>query len=141
MQKQLYKLFFIASLLLATSSFAYSIDPSSKEVEQRIKQPVRKKDILDINSIKNKHLDISYAPISEAQKLDIYLPDEKKEKYPVIIFIHGGAWMSGDKRENFSLPILRGLKEGYAVISINIDLVEKRHFLLLLKMLKLLFVL
>ena len=128
MQKQLYKLFFIASLLLATSSFAYSIDPSSKEDEQRIKQPVRKKDILDINSIKNKHLDISYAPISEAQKLDIYLPDEKKEKYPVIIFIHGGAWMSGDKRENFSLPILRGLKEGYAVISINYRLSGEATF-------------
>lgn len=128
MQKQLYKLFFIASLLLATSSFAYSIDPSSKEDEQRIKQPVRKKDILDINSLKNKHLDISYAPISEAQKLDIYLPDEKKEKYPVIIFIHGGAWMSGDKRENFSLPILRGLKEGYAVISINYRLSGEATF-------------
>lgn len=128
MQKQLYKLFFIVSLLLAASSFAYSIDASSKEDEQRIKQPVRKKDILDINSIKNKHLDISYAPISEAQKLDIYLPDEKKEKYPVIIFIHGGAWMSGDKRENFSLPILRGLKEGYAVISINYRLSEEATF-------------
>lgn len=119
MKKQLHKILFMAALLLATSSFIYSIDTPSKENKEKVEHQIKKKDILDITSIKNKYLDISYAPISEAQKLDIYLPNEKKEKYPVIIFIHGGAWMSGDKRENFSLPILRGLKEGYAVVSIN----------------------
>lgn len=130
MQKQFKRIFFITALLLATSSFAYSVNTNtlSKENNQKVEQPVKKKDILDIDSIKNKYLDITYAPISEAQKLDIYLPDVKKEKYPVIVFIHGGAWMSGDKRENFSLPILRGLKEGYAVASINYRLSGEATF-------------
>lgn len=128
MQKLFNKIFLITAILL-TSSFTYSVNTNPNKNDQHyLEQPVRKKDILDINSIKNKQLDISYAPISEAQKLDIYLPDEKKEKYPVIIFIHGGAWMSGDKRENFSLPILRGLKEGYAVISINYRLSGEATF-------------
>lgn len=128
MKKQLHKILFMAALLLAISSFIYSIDTPSKENKEKVEHQIKKKDILDITSIKNKYLDISYAPISEAQKLDIYLPNEKKEKYPVIIFIHGGAWMSGDKRENFSLPILRGLKEGYAVVSINYRLSGEATF-------------
>lgn len=89
---------------------------------------INKKDVLNINSIKNKYLDLKYSDISESQKLDIYLPEIKKAKYPVIVFIHGGAWISGDKRENFSLPILRGLKEGYAVVSINYRLSGEATF-------------
>ena len=51
---------------------------------------INKKDVLNINSIKNKYLDLKYSDISESQKLDIYLPKIKKAKYPVIVFIHGG---------------------------------------------------
>ena len=69
--------------------------------------------------IKRKFLDVSYAPLSPAQKLDIYLPDDGEETVPVIIAIHGGAFMGCDKADLQVLPMLEGLKRGYAVVSIN----------------------
>lgn len=73
----------------------------------------------DLSSIKNKYLDISYATLSKAQRLDIYQPDKISGLLPVIISIHGGAFMMGDKRDSQVQPMLAGLKRGYAVISIN----------------------
>ena len=73
----------------------------------------------DVSAIKNKYLDILYANASEAQKLDIYLPDEINGKLPVIVSIHGGAFMMGDKRDGQVKPMLEGIKRGYAVVSIN----------------------
>lgn len=69
--------------------------------------------------IKRKWLNISYATLSSAQKLDIYLPDEGDGPFPVIISIHGGAFMFGDKADGQLNPMLEGLKHGYAVVSIN----------------------
>ena len=69
--------------------------------------------------IKSKWLNISYATISPAQKLDIYLPDEGNAPFRVIISIHGGAFMFGDKADEHVNPMLEGLKHGYAVVSIN----------------------
>lgn len=70
-------------------------------------------------SIKRKWVDIAYASLSPAQKLDIYLPDEGDGPFPVIISIHGGAFMFGDKADGQLNPMLEGLKHGYAVVSIN----------------------
>lgn len=50
-------------------------------------------------SIQKEHLDISYATGSNAQKLDIFLPDTIKPKSPVLVWIHGGGWKGGDKSE------------------------------------------
>jgi len=73
---------------------------------------------VDVSYIKNKFLDIPYATISEAQKLDIYLPDDGDRPFPVILYIHGGGFMAGDKRQ-YVQSALKGLKRGYAVVSIN----------------------
>ena len=64
-------------------------------------------------------LDIPYAGLSKAQKLDIYLPEEGSGPFPVIVSIHGGAFRFGDKGDNQVIPMLEGLKRGYAVVSIN----------------------
>jgi acetyl esterase/lipase len=69
--------------------------------------------------IKRKWLNISYANVSAAQKLDIYLPADSAASYPVIISIHGGAFMYGDKADDQLNPMLEGLKRGYAVVSVN----------------------
>ena len=69
--------------------------------------------------IKRKWLNISYATISPAQKLDIYLPEQGNGPFPLIISIHGGAFMFGDKADEQVNPMLEGLKHGYAVVSIN----------------------
>ena len=69
--------------------------------------------------IKRKWIDIAYANQSQAQKLDIYLPEEGDGPYPVILSIHGGAFKSGDKGDGQVNAMLEGLKRGYAVVSIN----------------------
>ena len=71
------------------------------------------------SNIKRKWLNISYATISPAQKLDIYLPEEGNGPFPVIISIHGGAFMFGDKADEQVTPMLEGLKHDYAVVSVN----------------------
>jgi acetyl esterase/lipase len=75
--------------------------------------------LIDVSSIKNKHLDIPYAAKSNAQTLDIYLPDKGNGPFPVILSIHGGAFKMGDKRDGQVMPMLTGLHRGYAVVSIN----------------------
>lgn len=69
--------------------------------------------------IKRKYLDITYANASTSEKLDIYLPDEGNGPFPVIVSIHGGAFMIGDKGDIQVTPMLTGIKRGYAVVSIN----------------------
>jgi acetyl esterase/lipase len=66
-----------------------------------------------------KMFDLSYASLSTAQKLDIYWPEEGNGPFPVILAIHGGAFMGGDKRDVQLTPMLEGLKRGYAVVSMN----------------------
>lgn len=79
-------------------------------------QPTRK---ANTDAIKKKWLDIPYATVSPTQKLDIYLPEGENGPYPVIVSIHGGAFMFGDKADGQLNPMLEGLKQGFAVVSIN----------------------
>ena len=84
--------------------------------------------ILDTSHIEHHWLDIPYANQSDAQKLDIYLPIDGDGPFPVIIYIHGGAWQMWDKRDVQLLPILKGLVHGYAVVSINYRLSQEAIF-------------
>jgi acetyl esterase/lipase len=69
--------------------------------------------------IKRKMFDISYADLSPAQKLDIYWPEKGDGPFPVIISIHGGAFMGGDKRDVQVTSMLKALKRGYCVVGVN----------------------
>ena len=73
----------------------------------------------DTSHIKRKFLNLSYAHVSPAQMLDVYLPEQGEGPFPVIIAIHGGAFMGCDKADLQVLPMLEGLKRDYAVVSIN----------------------
>lgn len=73
----------------------------------------------DTSSVKTKYLDLAYANQSDAQKLDIYLPNEGTGPFPVIISVHGGAFMMGDKADGQLTPMLAGLDRGYAVVGVN----------------------
>jgi acetyl esterase/lipase len=51
------------------------------------------------------------------QVLDLFLPEQPSEKpLPLMIWIHGGAWMAGDQA---SPPVLYLVKQGFAVASIQ----------------------
>jgi acetyl esterase/lipase len=88
-------------------------------------QPI---EVANTDHVKVKMLDIPYADRSPAQQLDIYLPDEGSGPYPVIVSIHGGAFMGGDKADVQVLPMLSGLQRGYAVVSINYRLSGEAPF-------------
>jgi acetyl esterase/lipase len=71
------------------------------------------------NHIRRRYLDIPYANLSLSQELDIYLPHEGEGPFPVILSLHGGAFMGCDKSDMQVLPMLQGLKRGYAVAALN----------------------
>lgn len=75
----------------------------------------------------NHILDIAYGEHRE-QKLDLYLPEKGKGPFPVIIFLHGGAFMYCDKRGSQVRPFLRALKNEYAVISANYRLAPETKY-------------
>lgn len=68
-------------------------------------------------------LDIAYGP-DPAQRLDAYLPKGQRNA-PVIFLIHGGGWMSGDKREHIDPKIEFWTRRGYVVVSANYRLVPR----------------
>jgi acetyl esterase/lipase len=77
------------------------------------------KPIVDVSEIERKFLDISYASESPNQRLDIYLPPEGEGPFPTVIFVHGGAFIMGDKRDTQLYQVLGGLGRGYAVVSVE----------------------
>lgn len=94
-----------------------------KVVEENIRIPKANTDY-----IRRKYLNISYADLSETQKLDIYLPDEGDGPFPVIVSIHGGAFAIGDKDDIQIEPMLKGLRRGYAVVGVNYRLSGEAKF-------------
>jgi acetyl esterase/lipase len=44
--------------------------------------------------------------------LDIYLPDNGQGPFPVILQIHSGAFVEGDKRDSQLSPVLPALDRG-----------------------------
>lgn len=82
----------------------------------------------DVEGIRRKFLDLPYADHSPAQKLDIYLPEEGEGPFPVILSIHGGAFLAWDKSDSQVEPMLHGLRRGYAVVAANYRLSFEARF-------------
>ena len=77
---------------------------------------------------KRTYLNVEYAPNGhERQKMDIYLPEPGKNARPVpiVVWIHGGAWLAGNKK---NCPSRVFLKYGFAVASINYRLSQHAIF-------------
>jgi acetyl esterase/lipase len=52
-------------------------------------------------------------------KLDLFLPAERKE-YPVIVFVHGGAWVHGDKQRSLYRNLaLNWARKGIGTVMVN----------------------
>jgi dipeptidyl aminopeptidase/acylaminoacyl peptidase len=60
------------------------------------------------------------------QKMDVYLPAARTQAdTPLLIYIHGGAWIDGDKSEFLQIkPILEQEFPGYAFVSLNYRLFD-----------------
>jgi acetyl esterase/lipase len=71
-------------------------------------------------SVAPNHQDLAYATLSSAQKLDLYLPTTGSGPFPLVIMVHGGGFMFGDKADGGGLTGVDALlSAGYAVASIN----------------------
>jgi acetyl esterase/lipase len=66
----------------------------------------------------------------ESLKLDFAKPSLcRSEKVPLIVYVHGGGWTSGDKAGAFSLPTINMAFElGFAVAAINYRLAPQNRF-------------
>lgn len=72
--------------------------------------------------------DVEYARAGDISlRLDLYLP-EGEGPHPLIVWIHGGAFRSGDKGGIFWSPMPRQTERGYAVASINYRLSGQAAF-------------
>lgn len=79
---------------------------------------------------------ISYKKDAQGKdlQLDIYRPkNSTSEKLPVVVFLHGGAWILGDKiipPDNYvEQTILKLIEKNYIVLSVNYRLVNDQiHF-------------
>jgi len=76
-------------------------------------------DMVDVSRVKRKWLDVAYDSRSPSQVLDIYLPEEGEGPFPTYIFIHGGAFITGDKQDLQFLLAADGVNRGYAVVSVE----------------------
>lgn len=73
--------------------------------------------------------DLSYVNDgNNAHKLDLYVPNGAASPVPLIVFIHGGGWQSGDKQLGPNSYPLRYARSGYAVASINYRLSDEAIF-------------
>jgi acetyl esterase/lipase len=73
------------------------------------------------------HTNLEYVPGGhERQRLDLYVPAKADTPRPVVVWIHGGAWMGGSK--DGGVPALPLVGKGYAVASINYRLSQHGVF-------------
>lgn len=69
--------------------------------------------------------DIKYVRVDDqALRLDLHLPDAKARS-PLIVWVHGGAWRSGSKKD---MPLGKLVEEGYAVASVDYRLSPQAKF-------------
>jgi acetyl esterase/lipase len=69
--------------------------------------------------------DVEYARVGEhSLKLDLYLPIEK-QRPPLIVWVHGGAWRSGSKS---NMPLTKLVEERYAIASVDYRLSTQAKF-------------
>lgn len=104
---------FLFVLLLLFNTSCSSEDPASPhnfEIKKATAKVVR---------------DIPYGS-DEAQTLDLYLPANRSaETTPVLVFIHGGGWVQGDKEDmNEYIPLLQKNHPEHAIANINYRLAE-----------------
>jgi len=71
-------------------------------------------------SVDPTHKDLAYAEVADTQNLDLYIPTSGTGPFPVVIMVHGGGFMFGDKADGAGLTgVDQLLAAGYAVASIN----------------------
>lgn len=114
MKKELFLGIVLLSLFLSNKVFAIP--------------QIASKENLNSDFIKEKIKNIQYEEIINGKKLDLYYPNEKKDKYPLIIVVHGGGFKYGSKEDKMNQATLEAIKHGYAVAIIDYTLSGEGKF-------------
>ena len=71
--------------------------------------------------------DVPYGP-ARRNRLDIYQPKSAEGRLPVVLQVHGGAWVIGHKAQQAQPLIHRLASDGYVCVSIDYRLAPKSRF-------------
>ena len=77
----------------------------------------------DVEAIEN----VSYGSCDKWHLLDLYRPKETEGKLPVLLNIHGGAWVYGDKKV-YAPYCMYLASQGFAVVNASYRLAPKHTF-------------
>lgn len=71
--------------------------------------------------------DVTYSSTQETSTFDAYVPNDQSKTYPTILWIHGGAFVGGDKQdiENFATSLAA---QGYVVLCMNYELAPEATY-------------
>ncbi len=74
--------------------------------------------------------ELRYAEASDSQWLDLHTPEGTPPRggWPVVVFIHGGAWMMGNRKDSQSTAWLGLTAYGVAVASVDYRLASEAPF-------------
>jgi acetyl esterase/lipase len=77
----------------------------------------------------HKHCHIAYSDAGKRNLLDIYQPDEPREGgFPVLLQVHGGAWMIGEKEQQAKPLMYHMAQRGWVCVAINYRLSPRAVF-------------
>ena len=81
----------------------------------------------EIQQLVNVHRDLKYESTAKKNMLDLFLPKTQNELTPIVIWIHGGGFVGGDKSDvDYFATCLAA--DGFAVASINYQLAPWAKF-------------
>jgi acetyl esterase/lipase len=72
-------------------------------------------------------LDIGYGTAGADTSLDVFTPDTGTEPLPTVVWIHGGAWISGDK-SNVRPYVEQIAAAGYTTVALNYTVAPERSY-------------
>ncbi len=72
--------------------------------------------------------DIAYGPAGRRNRLDVYRPRDAQRGCPVLLQVHGGAWVFG-RKDNQGLPLMNEMsRQGWVCVALNYRLSPKATF-------------
>lgn len=113
----------------ASSTLLYRLNPAFREEVDDLHNATYSNLFIDpmMNGVAEVKHNVPYCnTASNFQKLDVYTPTQGETPRPVVVYIHGGGWSTGDKANPFVVDYgTEIVKNNLAFISINYRLAPK----------------
>jgi acetyl esterase/lipase len=125
-------LFLPALLVMACRLTAPAADSSTPVPPSKEASPTLAAETAEFNPAKlgSTEKDITYCTMGGVPlKLDVYYPETLSAPWPLVLYVHGGGWVAGDKSEGAGFRNLVGLqKVGFLVASVDYRLAPQYKF-------------